>query len=351
MKGRLVALDRRGTRAVAALLVNGRLEDLLIDPPEAAGPRPGAVYRGRVERQMKGQGAAIVRLAEGWTGFLRGGAAETRPGQMVVVQVSGWAEEGKAVPVRTRLALRRRLAVLTPADPGINVSREIRDPEAAERLRGLARAAAEASGLPPEAGLVLRTAALAAGEDEIGQEIEDLAADLARMSEAGAVEAGLLLSAADAHARAAADWAFPAPDSRDAEPGAFARHGVWEAIAALADPATPLPPSGRMSVEATRALVAVDVDTGADTTPAAGLKANIAAARALPRALRLRGLGGQVVIDFAPMPRKDRRAVETALAAAFRADPAETSLAGWTTLGLFELTRKRDRLPLSAALG
>ena len=60
-------------------------------------------------------------------------------------------------------------------------------------------------------------------------------------------------------------------------------------------------------------LVAVDVNTGADTSPAAALKANIAAAKALPRALRLRGLGGQVVVDFAPLSKKDRRQIEQVL--------------------------------------
>ncbi len=104
-----------------------------------------------------------------------------------------------------------------------------------------------------------------------------------------------------------------------------------------------------MLIEPTRALVAVDVNTGPDTSPAAGLKANIAAARDLPRQLRLRGLGGQVVIDFAPMPKRDRHILDQVLKAAFKAE-GETNLAGWTTLGLYELTRKRDRLALSELL-
>ena len=87
-----------------------------------------------------------------------------------------------------------------------------------------------------------------------------------------------------------------------------------------------------MFVEPTRALVAVDVNTGGDTAPAAGLRANLAVARALPRALRLRGLVGQIVLDLAPMPKKDRRAFEDALRAAFRADSIETALVGWTPL-------------------
>ena len=106
-----------------------------------------------------------------------------------------------------------------------------------------------------------------------------------------------------------------------------------------------------MEVEPTRALVAVDVNTGADASPAAGLKVNIAAARALPRALRLRGLGGQVVVDFAPMPKKDRAVLDQVLRAAFKGEASETSLSGWTNLGLYELVRKRDRLPLAELIG
>jgi ribonuclease G len=106
---------------------------------------------------------------------------------------------------------------------------------------------------------------------------------------------------------------------------------------------------GHMMVEPTRALVAVDVNTGADTSPAAALKINIAAARDLPRQLRLRGLGGQVVVDFAPMPKRERAILDQVIRAAFKAE-GEVNLAGWTTLGLYELTRKRDRLPLTQVL-
>ena len=100
---------------------------------------------------------------------------------------------------------------------------------------------------------------------------------------------------------------------------------------------------GRMTVEATRALVAVDVDTGGDTSPAAGTKANMSAARDLSRHLRLKGLGGQIAVDFAPMPKKHRRGLESALQSGFRADDIETTLIGWTKMGLFELSRKNAR--------
>jgi len=66
--------------------------------------------------------------------------------------------------------------------------------------------------------------------------------------------------------------------------------------------------------------------------------------------LRLRGLGGQIVIDFAPMSKKDRRSVEHALKRALREDGVDTIVVGWTPLGHLELQRKRERLPLSELL-
>jgi len=130
------------------------------------------------------------------------------------------------------------------------------------------------------------------------------------------------------------------------EAGCFDALGGTEEIVARASPHVALRTGGSMAIEPTRALVAVDVNTGSDGSPAAGLKANIAAARDLPRQLRLRGLGGQITLDLAPMPKKDRKTFETALRAAFRADQVETALAGWTPLGHYELHRKRDRIPL-----
>jgi len=114
--------------------------------------------------------------------------------------------------------------------------------------------------------------------------------------------------------------------------------------------AEPLPGGGSLFIQPTHALVAIDVNTGRDTSMAAGTKANFACAKALPRALRVRGLGGQITLDLAPMPKKDRRGFESALRAALKSDPEETILAGWTPLGHFELQRKRGRVPLSEVL-
>jgi Ribonuclease G/E len=342
MKGRTIALGDIAGRKVAALIVDGQLDDLLVEgPPDR--PAPGAILRAIAGRPLKGQGGMMLDLPEGRSAFLRQ-TEGIAPGQALLVQVSGHAEPAKAVPVTTRLLFKSRYAILTPDAPGVNVSRAIRDEDRHAALTALGASVI----LPDGAGLILRSAAEAAPDDDVTADIAALA-DAARavLGDAKGRQPEVLLDADDPHIVAWREWEA---DDVDAAPGALERHGVPEMIAALRDPAIPLPGGASLIVEPTRALVAVDVNTGPDASPAAGLKANIAAARALPRALRCRGLGGQVTVDFAPSPKKDRRQIETTLRAAFKTDPIETVLAGWTPLGHFELQRKRERLPLSETL-
>ena len=346
MKGRVIALDQIGGQAAAALIVDGQLHDFLIDPAGDV-PQPGAICRAVADRPMKGQGGVFVRLPQGDTGFLRQ-VSGVAPGQRLLVQVSGVAEPGKAVPVTTRLLFKSRYAIVTPGAPGRNISRRIHDEQTRAALAALAASAM--AGADADLGLILRSACETADADDIAADITAMR-DLAQAVLAD-LEGGpeLLVEGAMAQEIAWRDWSDPAPDEvADAE-GAFAAHGVAEMVDAVLVPAVALPGGGHMMIEPTRALVAVDVNTGPDTSPAAALKANIAAARDLPRQLRLRGLGGQVVVDFAPMSKRDRAVLDQVLRAAFKGESAETSLAGWTPLGLFELVRKRDRLPLAEVL-
>jgi ribonuclease G len=343
MKGRQILIEPlpAGGHA-AALLVDGRLQDLLLDPdPADPIPRPEAVYRALSGRPLKGTGGSIVDLGGGLTGFLRG-ARPPAPGRPLLVQVSGWAETGKAPPVSTRLRLKGRTAMLTPGAPGRNLSRNLRDPERRAALAALGDAAM--AGADPELGLVLRTAACDAPATETAAEIAALRADWAALSGADGPPR-LVRPAPGAAAEALRDWRLAGDSLREAAT-ALADAGVWEEVDALADPLVPLG-LGSMAIEPTRALVAVDVNTGGDLSPAAALKTNLAAAAELPRQLRLRGLGGQVAIDFAPLGRSDRPRVEQALGAALRADGIETTVAGWTPLGHLELQRRRARRPLA----
>lgn len=346
MKGRVVILDEIAGRQAAALVVDGRLEELALDP-EGDVPLPGAIYRAIADRPMKGQGGIFVKLPGGASGFLRQ-VSGIAPGQRLLVQVTGPAEPGKALPVTARLLFKGRFAILTPGAPGLNISRRIHDEGLRAELAGLAQAGME--GADEALGLILRSACAEAEPEVVAEDIavmrglaEAVLADVAGDPE-------LLVDGAAAHDLACRDWLEPAPDSFVTEPGGFDAHGLPEMIAALGAPRVALPGGGHMMIEPTRALLAVDVNTGPDTSPAAALKANIAAARELPRQLRLRGLGGQVVVDFAPLPKKDRAILDQVLKAAFKPEGADVNLAGWTVLGLYEMTRRRDRLPLAELL-
>ncbi|MES2432981.1 MAG: ribonuclease E/G [Pseudomonadota bacterium] len=338
---RTVLLDTLKDRPAAALVVDGQLHDLAIDPITDA-PLPGAIYRAIADRPMKGQGGLFVKLPEG-SGFLRQ-TAGIAPGQRLLVQITGPAEAGKAYPVTTRLLFKSRYAIVTPGAPGLNISRRIKDEPLRDDLEALAKTAMQ--GADETLGLILRSACTHANDDEIAEDIAAMR-ELAQAVLADTIgNAELLVEGAGAHETAWRDWADPEPD--EVIEGGFAEHDVLEMIDALLTPRVDLG-QGHMMIEPTRALLAVDVNTGNDTSPGAALKANIAAARELPRQLRLRGLGGQVVIDFAPMPKKDRAILDQVIRAAFKSE-SEVNLAGWTTLGLFEITRKRDRLPLAELL-
>lgn len=346
MIGRVVVLGEWEGREAAALIEDGQLQDLLIAPKEAEAYPPGAILRGIVERPMKGQGGVFVKLPGG-SGFLRQ-VSKLAPGQRVIVQVSGATEAGKAVPVTLRVLFKSRFAIVTPGAPGLNISRRIRDEDIRADLQAMAQDIMK--GAAPDHGLIVRSAAEFASDDELAEDIaamRDLAA--AAMADVNG-DPELLVDAPGPHEAAWRDWSDTPADALEEGEKSFEHNGVLEMIDALRLPEVPLSGGGTMIIEPTRALIAVDVNTGADTSLAAGLKANIASARELPRQLRLRALGGQITVDFAPMPKKDRGTLEQVLRAAFKGEGTEITLAGWTPLGCFELQRKRDRAALDTLL-
>ncbi len=341
MKGRSVFLDHIAGRAAAALVIDGSLEDFLVTPPED-GPEPvGTIFRAVVDRPIKGQGGVFVRLPGGETGFLRH-AKGLSAGQPVLVQTTGFADPGKAAPMTLKLLFKSKFAIVTPTAPGLNVSRQIRDEERRAELKFLAEDLMSGS----DFGLILRSEAENADETDVAEDIAEMRSLAEAILSGQDGDPERLLDGADAHALAWREWGQP--DEIETEPGCFETRGILDALLEGIGSATALPGGGSILVEPTRAMIAVDVNSGTDFSLAAALKANIEAARALPRALRLRGLGGQVTVDFAPLPKKDRRQIDQVLRTAFRTDPVETSLAGWTPLGNFEAQRKRERLPLDA---
>lgn len=361
MKGRVIALHDDGH---AALIVDGRVEDLLLAADDT--PRPGEIWEATLDRPIPGQNAAFVRIGahQGYLRDMKGMKGQRR----FPVQVAGLPEPGKAIPVERRLLVKGRALILTPGAPGVNISRQIRDPEVRTRLEAIAA--------PDEdTGIIIRSAARDLPDAVLHAELAHLTRQLGALDGLDGCHAAAtpwavalrewtgdpveMIAVSDGTIRdmaAAASLPLfgcdPGLQDRltpgDGDP--FDHFGVWEEVDHLKGARADLPSGGWMAIEATRAMVTVDVNTGDQFGQGAGMTASVEAARELPRQLRLRGLGGQLIVDFAPIKKMHRRRIEETLKTAFRRDPIATTLAGWTPLGNFELQRKRERRPLAEHL-
>ncbi len=388
MKGRVILIDTPKDRASqAALLVDGRLEDLLLGPLKGdTTPAPGEIYWAKVDRLIPNTGGAFVKLTLDQGGFLRE-AKGLKEGQGIIVQVSSHAEPGKATPVTSRVLYKGRRIIHTPSAPGVNVSRQITSPEERARLTSVVEETLSQYDSDPAfneivKGIIIRTAAEGASEAEIANEVGAMLRSNERLRDVTNRYSPPQELYAPRHSYflALAEWTTPAPNSIFVPPrvryfddtipyamhytceevtrrvqnygtdSLFDHFGVWDEIERLKSPRADLPSGAWMAIEATRAMVTVDVNTAGEFGGGASLTANLEAAKEVPRQLRLRGLGGQIIFDFAPLKKTDRKRVEETLRAAFRKDPIETTLAGWTPLGNFELQRKRERRPLTELL-
>lgn len=350
MKGRQIILGQLHGAEAAALVVDGQLTDLILDSSALSPLAPGAICRATVDRLVKGQGGVFLRLPDGARGYLRDRSGLTE-GQRLLVQISGVAEEGKAIPATSRLLFRGRNVIATPGKPGVNVSRRIHHEERRAELAALGQdLLAQAPDSLGEMGLIMRSVAETTEDSDIAEELSALLAIAGDVLGESQGDPELLLDAATPHEAAWIDWSEPAPDDIEEGKDAFERLGIDDMIETALQIELPLPGGASAAIQPTRALLAIDVNTGRDTSPSAGIKANIALARDLPRQLRLRGLGGQIVVDFAPMPKRDRATLDQVLKSAFRGESAETVLSGWTAMGLYEINRKRDRPSLVALI-
>ncbi len=355
--GRVIVIDGTDARSVAALVANGRIEDLLVDHPNPAIPVPGAVFRAQVERHLTGLGGFILNLGQGQHGFLKS-RVKLEPGRRLAVQVKTIPVHGKAAGVATRIRIRTRYAALEWGRRGIEFSERLtEDRTDLARLRDIATSIPD---LDLSSTLVsFRAPCQDANPATVADKLARESCEFNRILEnANRGKPGLRARAPAAGERAMTEWMFPAPDRIIDERGSFDTLGIWDMISRVLVPEVSLPKSpgtgehnsagASMVIEPTQALIAVDVNTGDIFSRSPGLDANLLAIGELPRQLRLRGLGGQVVIDLAPMAKRHRKRVEDAIVGTFSDDPVKTTPVGWTPLGHFELHRKRERFPLDA---
>ncbi|MEI9982514.1 MAG: ribonuclease E/G [Aliidongia sp.] len=307
---------------------------------------------------------AFLDLGLGRPAFLPGETPRVEGvGLLVKIVKDGFADKGPEVTASPDFE--GRLAVWTPFRPGIAVSNRIEPAERARLSAVLAKLVQEGE------GVVLRSHAAGADADEITADIDRLRRQHASLLQAAAKSTapGRLDSAEDALGRIAARIGEEIDrvliDDRagfarlrgalavldrlvlDLESGFAERHGLAEAFDQALASRLPLADGGEIVIEGTVAFTAIDINLSAAAgkrgrAATAILAVNRAAAVEIARQLRLRNIGGAIVVDFISMSlREHRRAVEAALAEAVRRDPMPVELHGWTRLGHLELTRKR----------
>ena len=302
----------------AAWLEDGVATELYV---ERGTTRPaGSIHLGRVMRLVAGLDAALVEIGDERPGFLpvrptaltgkRSGAAiDLNEGARIVVQIRREAQRGKGALLSARL-----VPLGIDSDPG--------------------RLADRAVSLDPPA----------------------------QLDPAPGFASGIGLRLPGAPEHIIADDHSVLRDLRDAFPATEIAHRATEEwpvdLDALFDaalaPDLALRGGGVLHIEESRAAVLIDVDTGtppAGSAERAALAVNLAAAAVIARQLRLRGLGGGIIVDFVGLDgSRPRERVRRAMADALAGDPARPQVLGWTRLGHLELVRPRRGRPLSEAM-
>jgi ribonuclease G len=367
----------------AGLLEDGRLlESDQLDEP-GADPQ-GDIVLGRVRKVDRDLGAAFVDCGYAADAFLGARDARHLPGvgrdrqiermvsegQGVLLQVRQGPAAGKAARVTGDIALVGPYLVYRPRRRGITLSARL------ERTPAAAGQQARAQALFPDAGVIVRSAAPRATDAELLAELARLRGRWARIEAAASAATPparldgvddplhrLLLErlapdlerivvgdrASLARARNwLAEWQPGMTLRLESVPDAFEATGAAEQLEEALQPVVPLPGGGSLIIQSTAALTAIDVNGGG--RPA--LDANLIAAREIARQLRLRRIGGTVVVDFIDLPARGARArVVAALRAAVADDPAPVQVYQMARFGLVEISRKRIGPTLAELLG
>ena len=363
----------------------------------------GNIILGRVQRVLPGMQAAFVDVGLDRSGFL--GAREARcladlpgfddertpkisdcvhEGEEIVVQVVKDPIGEKGARLSANVTIPGRLLVMVPNQAGIALSRRIEDEAERARLTALGeQMIAEANGaLVPGAGFILRSAAIGAGLHDLKEDAERLAETwrpvMARRQQAAApatlyhdldpvertmrdevdsATARVLIDDADAAGAARAYCRRAMPEAEDkielfAGPGMlFDMYDLEDEIDTLMEPRVPLRSGGWITIEGTEALIAIDVNSGSFTASTGleetSLNVNLEAADEIGRQLRLRGIGGLIVIDFIHLNEAANiEKVLDVLKTSLAKDRTPTQISPMSEFGLVEITRKRIRDPL-----
>jgi ribonuclease G len=384
----------------AALVENGVLMELFVERQSRRGIVSN-LYKGRVQRVLPGMQAAFIDVGLERTAFLHAAdiaapltentvgegsvAGESEPqdirrlvneGDDILVQVVKDPMGTKGARLTTFVALPSRLMVYMPRGEGVGVSARIEDEAERARLKSLVT---ESISADTTGGYIVRTAAAGADADAIREDMKYLCRLWRHVREKGLHSSAgelvyedlplptrilrdelargvdrVLVDNAASHARMmefAASFMPGSTTSIELYQGArpiFDLHGVEDEIGKALDRSVSLKSGGHLVIDQTESMTTIDVNTGGfvghrnleDTI----YRTNLEAAVAIARQLRLRNLGGIIIIDFIDMADPAHRSqVLDALQRALAGDHAQTHIASVSSLGLVEMTRKRTR--------
>ncbi|HKI97988.1 MAG TPA: Rne/Rng family ribonuclease [bacterium] len=383
-----------------ALVENGVLVGLHVQQTNRE-RKVGNIYRGRVVKINPAFQAAFVDYGESRNGFLSisdvnfnlhkpRDAEKGRPkiqnvlreGQSVMVQIIKEGMSNKGSALTTFISLAGRYMVMSPNSERSGVSRKIEDPDTRRRLKDIMEALAGGEDL----GVIIRTAGIDQPVAELKKDLEALRKEWKSIQSKHEKEKkpGLLHQEASPIVRVLRDyftdavqevWVDDAEGFQEAlryfkstmpkyqkrlklyvgDKSLFSAYRIEEQIESLDTAKVPLKSGGSVVIEATEALVSVDVNSGrsnqAQDIEETALRTNLEAAEEISRQLRLRNLGGLIVIDFIDMMQaKHRKEVEKTVADALKDDKARTTIGNISQFGLLELSRQRIDMELSRGL-
>ncbi len=397
---RRMLINARTAEEVRVAVVDGdNLENFQVEVAERGLTR-GNIYRGSIANIQPSLNAAFIDYGNDRHGFLaiqdvvpqawyqkpKGDRPKIDEvllkGKPIVVQVTREAEAEKGAVLTTDLSLAGRYLVLTPFDDTRGVSRKVEDEETRKRLRKLA---ADLE-VPDDCGVIVRTNALDQNKTALQR---DLAALLrlwrrihteARQTPKGE-RARLLYTDQDVVIQALRDHLDStieeilvdddaAHDKAEAYLRAFMPRGRTQLVRwsertplfsaykletqidRIYERTVALPSGGSLVIDRTEALTAIDVNSGKSTRAASqeetAVSTNLEAAAEVARQLRLRDLGGLIVVDFIDMRQsKSQRKVEKALRDAMKPDRARITVGRLSRNGLLEINRQRVQQALS----
>ena len=392
-----------------ALVENGMLQEAYIERASRKGI-VGNIYKGKVVRVLPGMEAAFVDIGLERAAFIHASDVVTsqpgsddisdgphvvpdirtllREGQSLVVQVTKDPIGTKGARLTTQLSIPSRYLVFMPGVNHIGISQRIEDDTERARLKAIVNEAAseQASSVAIQGGYIIRTAAEASSED-------DLTADMKYLHRLGQsinermdkVQApAVIYQDLPLFIRTIRDLIRPQTekvriDSRESHqrvmefvhefvsefaekveyyPGErpiFDLYSVEDEIQKALSRKVQLKSGGYVIIDQTEAMTTIDINTGAfvghRNLEETIFKTNLEAARAISRQLRLRNLGGIIIIDFIDMEDAEhKRQVHRMLEKMLERDHAKTKITGVSELGLVEMTRKRTTESLGQVL-